>query len=73
MTDEELLYRLRDLGLNSPSIAAARIEALLNENRLLKDNIDEFHEGEKLWAKERKQLKAEIARLRDPYNEMNAR
>lgn len=48
-------------------------EELLNENRLLKDNIDEFHEGEKLWAKERKQLKAENNRLRNPYNDMNAR
>lgn len=73
MTDEELLYRLRDLGLHSPSIAADRIEELLNENKLLKANVDEFHEGEKLWAKERKQLKAENNRLRDPNNDMWAR
>ena len=31
MTDEELITRLRDLGLNSPNIAADRIEQLLEE------------------------------------------
>jgi post-segregation antitoxin (ccd killing protein) len=31
MTDEELIARLRDLGLNSPDIAADRIEQLVKE------------------------------------------
>jgi post-segregation antitoxin (ccd killing protein) len=31
MTDEELIARLRDLGLNSPDIAANRIEQLVKE------------------------------------------
>lgn len=40
MTDEELIARLRDLGLHSPSVAADRIEALVNAPKHLTDALD---------------------------------
>jgi hypothetical protein len=40
MTDEELITRLRDLGLNSPNIAADRIEHLVKERRFILDERD---------------------------------
>lgn len=47
MTDEELLYRLRDLGLNSPTLAADRIEQLIAELKLCSVDMfeaeDKFH------------------------------
>ncbi len=42
MTDEELITRLRDLGLNSPDIAAARIEQLLKDAEVANDAINHW-------------------------------
>ena len=42
MTDEELLYRLRDLGLNSPNIAADRIEQLVKDIEVADDAINHW-------------------------------
>jgi hypothetical protein len=38
MTDEELIARLRDLGLNSPDIAADRIEQLVKERDAIRED-----------------------------------
>ena len=40
MTDEELIARLRDLGLNSPDTEADRIESLLNLNEAWVELLD---------------------------------
>lgn len=42
MTDKELITRLRDLGLNSPDIAAARIEQLLKDAEVANDAINHW-------------------------------
>jgi hypothetical protein len=42
MTDEELITRLRDLGLNSPDIAADRIEQLLKDAEVANDAINHW-------------------------------
>ncbi len=42
MTDEELITRLRDLGLNSPDIAADRIEQLVKDIEIADDAINHW-------------------------------
>ena len=58
MTDEELITRLRDLGLNSPDIAADRIEQLVKDVELRDESIN-------FWIDERNNMAAKLAKAVD--------
>lgn len=62
MTDEELIARLRDLGIRSASLAADRIEALVGE---LAAANNEFGSQTANWP----YLWRRIAELKEDYNE----
>jgi hypothetical protein len=71
MSDEELIARLRKPCMFEETHdydkddAADRIEQLVNENTWLKTNVEEFHHGEKLWAKKLNAAKAKLAKALD--------
>jgi hypothetical protein len=64
-SDEELTTYLRWQGLPKDFVAADRIEQLVNENTWLKTNVEEFHHGEKLWAKKLNAAEAKLAKALD--------